>query len=34
MKGKLWFYVGYRDNNQYKTILGLPGEEAQSQLEN
>ena len=34
LKGKLWFYVGYRDNNQYKTILGLPGEEAQSQLLN
>ena len=34
VKGKLWFYVGYRDNNQYKTILGLPGEEAQSQLKN
>jgi hypothetical protein len=34
VKGKLWFYVGYRDNNQYKTILGLPGEEAQSQLVN
>ncbi|HEV8253189.1 MAG TPA: TonB-dependent receptor [Vicinamibacteria bacterium] len=34
IKGKLWFYAGYRDNNQYKTILGLPGEEAQSQLVN
>ena len=34
IKGKLWFYLGYRDNNQYKTILGLPGEEAQSQLVN
>ena len=34
IKGKLWFFVGYRDNNQYKTILGLPGEEAQSQLVN
>jgi hypothetical protein len=34
VKGKLWFYVGYRNNNQYKTILGLPGENAQSKLEN
>jgi hypothetical protein len=34
IKGKLWFYLGYRDNNQFKTILGLPGEEAQSQLVN
>jgi len=34
LKDKLWFFVGYRDNNQYKTILGLPGEEAQSQLKN
>lgn len=34
IKKKLWFYVGYRDNNQYKTILGLPGQEAQSQLVN
>jgi hypothetical protein len=34
VRGKLWFYAGYRDNNQYKTILGLPGEEAQSQLKN
>lgn len=33
-RGKAWFYVGYRDNNQYKIILGLPGEEAQSQLIN
>jgi hypothetical protein len=34
MKGRLWYFAGYRDNNQYKTILGLPGEEAQSQLVN
>jgi hypothetical protein len=34
VKGKLWFYLSYRDNNQFKTILGLPGEEAQSQLLN
>jgi len=34
VKGKLWFYVGYRDNNQYRIIAGLPGEEAQSQLKN
>jgi len=34
VKGKLWFFASYRDNNQYRTILGLPGEEAQSQLEN
>ena len=34
IKSKLWFFVGYRDNNQYRTILGLPGEEAQSQLLN
>jgi hypothetical protein len=34
IKGKLWFYAGYRDNNQYKTILGLPGQSAQSQLTN
>jgi hypothetical protein len=33
-KGKLWYFLSYRDNNQYKTILGLPGEEAQSQLLN
>ena len=33
-KGKLWYFGSYRDNNQYKTILGLPGEEAQSQLVN
>jgi len=33
-KGKLWFFLSYRDNNQYKTILGLPGEVAQSQLLN
>jgi carboxypeptidase family protein/TonB-dependent receptor-like protein len=33
-KGKLWYFASYRDNNQYKTILGLPGEEAQSQLVN
>ncbi len=34
IKDKMWFYVGYRDNNQYKTILGLAGEEAQSKLLN
>lgn len=34
IKKKLWFFVSYRDNNQYRTILGLPGEEAQSQLKN
>jgi hypothetical protein len=34
LKGKLWFYAGYRDNNQYRVIAGLPGEEAQSQLKN
>ncbi|HEX6736939.1 MAG TPA: hypothetical protein VF310_01570, partial [Vicinamibacteria bacterium] len=34
VKGKLWFFAGYRNNNQYKTILGLPGESAQSKLEN
>ncbi len=34
VKGKAWFFASYRDNNQYKTILGLPGEEAQSQLKN
>jgi hypothetical protein len=34
VKGRLWFFGSYRDNNQYKTILGLPGEEAQSQLVN
>jgi hypothetical protein len=34
IKGKLWFFGGYRDNNQYKTILGLPGELAQAQLKN
>jgi hypothetical protein len=33
-KGLLWYFLSYRDNNQYKTILGLPGEEAQSQLVN
>ena len=33
-KGRLWYFASYRDNNQYKTILGLPGEEAQSQLLN
>ena len=32
-KGKLWYFASYRDNNQYKTILGLP-EVAQSQLVN
>ena len=34
IKGKLWFYAGYRLNNQFKTILGLPGTEAQSKLDN
>jgi hypothetical protein len=34
VKGRAWFWAGYRDNNQYRTILGLPGEEAQSQLVN
>jgi hypothetical protein len=34
VKGKLWFYGGYRDNNQYRIIAGLPGEKAQSQLVN
>ncbi len=34
VKGKAWFFGSYRDNNQYKIILGLPGEEAQSQLKN
>jgi hypothetical protein len=34
IKKKLWFFASYRDNNQYKTILGLPGESAQSKLEN
>src|SRR5712664_1718094 len=33
-KGRLWYFLSYRDNNQYKTILGLPGELAQSQLLN
>jgi hypothetical protein len=33
-KGLIWYFLSYRDNNQYKTILGLPGEEAQSQLLN
>src|SRR5262249_8640175 len=33
-KGVLWYFLSYRDKNQYKTILGLPGEEAQSQLLN
>jgi hypothetical protein len=33
-KGRLWYFASYRDNNQYKSILGLPGEEAQSQLVN
>ena len=33
-KGRLWYFASYRDNNQYKTILGLPGETAQSQLLN
>ena len=34
IKEKLWFFAGYRDNNQYKTILGLAGTEAQSKLTN
>ena len=34
VKGKAWFFAGYRDNNQYKVITGLPDEEAQSQLLN
>ncbi len=34
VKGRAWFFASYRDNNQYRTILGLPGEEAQSQLVN
>jgi outer membrane receptor protein involved in Fe transport len=33
VKGKAWFFGSYRDNNQYKVILGLP-DEAQSQLKN
>ena len=33
-RGRVWYFLSYRDNNQYKTILGLPGEEAQSQLLN
>jgi outer membrane receptor protein involved in Fe transport len=33
VKGKAWFFGSYRDNNQYKIILGLP-DEAQSQLKN
>jgi hypothetical protein len=34
VKGRAWFFGSYRDNNQYRTILGLPGEESQSQLLN
>jgi hypothetical protein len=34
IKGKLWFFASFRNNNQFKTILGLPGQEAQSQLKN
>ena len=34
IKGKLWFFTSYRNNNQFKTILGLVGTEAQSQLKN
>jgi hypothetical protein len=34
VKSRAWFFASYRDNNQYRTILGLPGEEAQSQLVN
>jgi outer membrane receptor protein involved in Fe transport len=33
VKGKAWFFGSYRDNNQYKVILGLP-DTAQSQLIN
>jgi outer membrane receptor protein involved in Fe transport len=33
VKGKAWFFASYRDNNQYKVILGLP-DTAQSQLIN
>src|SRR5262249_36124465 len=33
-KARLWYFASYRDNNQFKTILGLAGEEAQSQLVN
>jgi len=33
VKGKAWFFGSYRDNNQYKIILGLP-DTAQSQLVN
>jgi len=33
-KGRLWYFASYRDNNQYKKILGLPGGEAQSWLVN
>jgi hypothetical protein len=33
-RGRLWYFLSYRDNNQFKTILGLPGEEAQSRLLN
>ncbi len=33
VKGKAWFFGSYRDNNQYKVILGLP-DTAQSQLKN
>ena len=34
VKGRAWIFGSYRDNNQYRTILGLPGEESQSQLLN
>ncbi|HYN09850.1 MAG TPA: TonB-dependent receptor [Vicinamibacterales bacterium] len=34
VKRRAWFFVSYRDNNQYRSILGLPGESAQSQLKN
>ena len=34
VKGRAWFFASYRDNNQYRTILGLPGESSQSQLLN
>lgn len=34
LEGRLWFYAGYRQHNQFKAILGLPGENAQTKLEN
>jgi hypothetical protein len=33
IKKKLWFFLSYRDNNQYRKTLGLP-DDAQSQLVN